>query len=120
VPPAVELLTTGLHYCIRKAVHELSRIFPKQGVFAGFSLYIVINIAGRISEEAMGGEGRAKYPVLPVNEPKKTGVRTRGQNSLVINIVQVYMGWLYTIDALCRLSNNTYSESSTVQRPLGA
>jgi hypothetical protein len=54
-------------------------------------------------------------PVLPVNEPKKTGVRTRGQNSPVINIVQVYMGWLYTIDALCRLSKNTYSQSSTLE-----
>jgi hypothetical protein len=41
-----------------------------------FSMYI-INIAGRISEAAMGkgGEG-AQQSFLPVNEPKKTGARS--------------------------------------------
>ncbi len=34
-----------------------------------FSKYI-INIARRISEAAMGGEGGAQHPVLRVNEPK--------------------------------------------------
>ncbi len=87
MPPAVELLTIGLHYCIRKAVHELLRIFSKQGFFSVFSLYIIINIAGRIREAAMGGEGGAQQSILPVKKPKKDArsarARTHDQNPLV-------------------------------------
>jgi hypothetical protein len=61
-------------------------LFPKLGIFAGFSLHI-INFAGRVSESAIGGGG----PILRVIELKKMGARielarTRGQNLLVYNI----------------------------------
>jgi hypothetical protein len=55
------------------------------------SMYI-INIAGRISEAAMGKEGGAQQSILPVNEPKKTGAQsaragTDDQNLLVANLL---------------------------------
>jgi hypothetical protein len=53
MPPAVALL-----YYMRSG--RLLRIFPKLGLFAGFSLYI-INFAGRNSEVAMGGAGDIIY-----------------------------------------------------------
>jgi hypothetical protein len=40
-----------------------------------FSLHI-INFTGRISEAPMGGAGGAQRPILFVNKPKKTCVRS--------------------------------------------
>ncbi len=71
----------------------LSRIFPKLGFFAGFSLYINIIFRGN-SEAVMGALG-AQRPPMHVNGPKKTGehsarVRTRDQGPpLVSNNITV-------------------------------
>ncbi len=62
---------------IKEAVPPSRIFFPKLEFFAGFSLYIlVINIAGRISEAAIGGAEGAQSTVLRVSEPKKTGARS--------------------------------------------
>ncbi len=54
--------------------------FSILGLFTGLSLYIM-NIAGRISEAAMVGAGGSQHPVLPVNELKKTCVRSARQKN---------------------------------------
>jgi len=58
-------------------------IFPKV-----FSIYGIIDIAGRIINAATGGAGGAQRSVLRVRKPKKMGARsararTRGQNPLL-------------------------------------
>ncbi len=98
VPPAVELLTYWTTLLYKKSCTWTFADFSQTRSFRGvFSVHVYHNIAGRISEGAMGGEGGAKYPVLPVHEPKKTGalssrvhMRNHDQNPLVANIYLIF------------------------------
>ncbi len=79
-----------LHYwTIWEVVHFRGFFSPKVGLFFawGFSLLYtyIINIAGRISEAAMGGARGAQRSVLRVKEPKKMGARTARARTRVQN-----------------------------------
>jgi hypothetical protein len=65
---------TSLAARVREGMHFVSKIF-------------IFYFWGS-SEAAMGGGG-VQRPVWHVNEPKKTGTRTRGQNPLVLININV-------------------------------
>ncbi len=74
MPPAVALSTY-----ISSGI--LWRIFCQTEIFAGFSLYIIINNAVRIREAALGGAGDSI-----LIKKNKTKIRTYGRTGIYRNI----------------------------------